>query len=391
MSTIEYLSYLLDAPRVEAFRRAIEATVRPGQVVLDLGTGIGTYAMFAARAGARVLAVEVDPVIEIARGLAADNGLADRITFLSGRVEALQAPERADVLIFEDFCAYLFHPETAEILEDVGHRWLAAEALAIPQTIRVMLAPVCSQESHGAIAAWDEASPYGLDIRRFTRAVLNDLHAACWGPGVLLGEPFEVARVDPLSLAPFGFDVAARWNVEREGVLHGLGLWIDLELAGGVSFSNRPSGRASGWNQMFLPVLEARRVRAGDVVEAQVATLGSSPRRPQWWRWRVETGGDRQEMDTFRGVPLSLSRLRRAILDNRPALTPRGQIRRAVLELMDGQRTVAEIAGALRQRFPQQLRRDADGYQAVARELEAGTGEVPTGQLDRPVGARLGR
>ncbi|MGD2152256.1 MAG: hypothetical protein PVG79_03250, partial [Gemmatimonadales bacterium] len=67
MSTVDYLHFLADTPRVDAFRRAIEASVAPGQLVLDLGTGIGTYAMFAARAGARVLAVEHEPVIDVAR------------------------------------------------------------------------------------------------------------------------------------------------------------------------------------------------------------------------------------------------------------------------------------------------------------------------------------
>src|SRR5437764_13983625 len=51
---------LADEQRTLAFKAAIEAAVKPGNVVLDVGTGSGVMSMFAARAGARrVYAVEV--------------------------------------------------------------------------------------------------------------------------------------------------------------------------------------------------------------------------------------------------------------------------------------------------------------------------------------------
>src|SRR5205823_458687 len=59
---IEHYRQLIDDPvRLGAFQRAIAGVVRPGDVVADIGCGLGTYAIFAARAGARrVFAVE-DP------------------------------------------------------------------------------------------------------------------------------------------------------------------------------------------------------------------------------------------------------------------------------------------------------------------------------------------
>ena len=76
-----------DRVRTEAFRRAIDSVVRPGDIVLDVGAGSGILSVFAARAGAaRVYAVEQTSVAVLAQELAAANGVEEIVHVIHGDI-----------------------------------------------------------------------------------------------------------------------------------------------------------------------------------------------------------------------------------------------------------------------------------------------------------------
>lgn len=75
----------------------------PGEAetVLDMGTGSGIGAVFAARAGCRVTAVDINPdACRCGRINAALNGLEDRIEVLEGDLFAPVAGRRFDTILF---------------------------------------------------------------------------------------------------------------------------------------------------------------------------------------------------------------------------------------------------------------------------------------------------
>lgn len=85
--------------------RLLEASLRPGDEVLDAGTGNGVLALLAARLGAgRVVAVDVDPeVLPVARENLRKNGVADAVRLVEARVDttflALLSPVRFDLVV----------------------------------------------------------------------------------------------------------------------------------------------------------------------------------------------------------------------------------------------------------------------------------------------------
>jgi release factor glutamine methyltransferase len=71
----------------DPYHRAVEAEVKPSDRVLDMGTGSGVSGLLAARKGALVVAVDVNPkAVGCARQNAARNGVAARMTFVVGDV-----------------------------------------------------------------------------------------------------------------------------------------------------------------------------------------------------------------------------------------------------------------------------------------------------------------
>ena len=94
-----HVNMLNDRTRTSGYLASIGKAVRRGDVVLDIGTGTGIYAIAAARAGARhVYAVEAGRIAKAARTLFEANGVADRITLIRGLSTRITLPERADVL-----------------------------------------------------------------------------------------------------------------------------------------------------------------------------------------------------------------------------------------------------------------------------------------------------
>ena len=94
---------LADRRRTLAFGRAIRKTVRPGDVVVDLGSGSGIMALFAAKAGARkVIAVERD--IKNAAWLErifAANGFGHVINVVNADARKVRLSQKMDVIICE--------------------------------------------------------------------------------------------------------------------------------------------------------------------------------------------------------------------------------------------------------------------------------------------------
>jgi protein arginine N-methyltransferase 1 len=281
----EFGRYVDDHNRTDAFARAIAEIVRPDDVVVDVGTGFGLLALLAARQGAaRVYAIEQGPYLELARAIAQDNGLANRIVWVPGNSASVVIPEQADVVISETLGQLALEEYTVEYLFDARQRLAKPDSRMLPQELRLSLQPVevTSLRSHWQTTygpAWTDVA--GFDLRRLRQAVLANEALPYVVHDIterdrLLGPGVEVARFR------LGVDTSSRFlrkvscPVETAGMVDGLLATFDVELSPSVTLSTHPSAPRTHWRQVVFPIVPARLVSPGDVVDFELGFHGNA-------------------------------------------------------------------------------------------------------------------
>lgn len=309
VGTLTYHRTLLaDSVRTEAYRAAIEATVRPGDVVLDLGCGTGILSFFACRAGARrVYAIDEMPVIELARELARDNGFADRIVFLPSSSFDVTIPEPVDVIVTETIANNGFDEEIVSAAAHAKQAWLREGGTIIPLAVEMRGAPVELPDIHAEHALWT-TSPYGLDFSALYTHAMNAFDALDVEPGHLLAAGATLAHVtigeNTRSLrGSFSFPIT------RDGILHGIAIWFRAELTATITITNEPPKPCQSWKQSVFPIADPMTVHRGDAVTLTIHTHDGVE-----WRWHVQHRdadgkalGER-EQTTLRAFPFTRRR-----------------------------------------------------------------------------------
>ena len=375
-STSSYGKMIADRVRTGAYDAALRSAVRPGAVVLDIGTGPGILAMLACKYGARrVYAIEPDDVIEVARKAAAANGLTDRIEFIQDYSTNVTLPEQADVIVSDLHGVLPLYHHLIPSIIDARRRLLAPGGTLIPrkETLWLSLADAPEVYRQHYEEAWDGAA-YGLDLSAGREVVVNTWRKDRFSPEQLLLPPRCWATLDYTTVESANVSAEVSWTAEREGMAHGVVAWFDSVLGDDIAWSNAPGSPELIYGNAFFPLLRPVALAAGDAVSIRVCAnlVGGE----YVWRWetRVHERGDptRVKADfkqtTFKGVPLSPERLRRQSSEYAPELDAEGEMDRFILSLMDGIRPLDEIARQLSEQYPDVFD-TADGYLERVREL----------------------
>ena len=169
---------LHDATRTRMWKAAIESVVKPGDVVIDAGSGTGILAVFAALAGAkRVYCIELHPrFVTLIENLAARNGLSDKLIVIHGDATKIEIPEPADVLISELLCTGLFFEPQIQVVNHLT-QFLKPHGKIIPRRVRSHVQLLDAQEMlYGVRIDCDSRSHvYDDDEPVSTQAQYDDL------------------------------------------------------------------------------------------------------------------------------------------------------------------------------------------------------------------------
>jgi protein arginine N-methyltransferase 1 len=360
-----YGQMLTTEARISAYAQAIRAAIRPGDVVLDIGTGTGVMAMLACQCGAqRVYALEPSDAIVIARQAAKDNGFADRIIFHREFSTALTLPERCDVLLSDlRGSSPCYSSHLADLL-DARSRLLKPDARWICQadTLSVAVIDVPQRESQ-LFPAWD-GSRWGLDLGAALPFASNQISRHFCAPSDLLGPARTWAQINYPKLSSPHVRGETTLTIERCGSAHGLQVWFEAELFGGARFSNSPGTPDGVYSRILLPWPEVVQLQPNDLVHVQIDAMYTG--RDYCWNWRstVRRTGLLAPLaafnqSTLKGQLLEPGIVERATKDSPPLLTAEAEETRFVLGLIDGKTHPTDLAAALQAKYPNRYANEA--------------------------------
>jgi protein arginine N-methyltransferase 1 len=355
----EHIEYLTLPGRNALYRQAIAATVSPGDLVADLGCGVGVLGLFCLEAGAeKVWGIDSSDAIHLAREVMDRAGFAERYECIAGSTFRTELPEQVDVIICDHVGFFGFDYGIIQLMRDARQRFLKPGGAMIPQALDLMVAGVSSDDCLAKADGWTrDCVPE--QYRWLDRLSRNVRYSYPFAADDLIAAPVALGHVDFASDAPDFFRFDAVLTATRAGRFDGIAGWFDCRLAEGVRMTNNPLAPESiRRSQAFLPAEQSLMVEAGD--EIRVAIRFRADDTMISWTIQPPGGTPRQQMSTFNSTVLTPADL---VKERGRALTlsPEGKARAFVLAQVDGQRSGEEIAERVLAEWPDMF----PGEQAV--------------------------
>jgi len=273
---------LADAARNQAYEAAIARAARDAALTLDIGTGSGLLALFAARGGkGRVVACEAHPMIaEAAQDIVVRNTFADRIQVIAKRSTELDAEKdlggHADLVVSEVLDAGLLGEGVLATLRDALKRLAKPGAKVIPGFADVHVQALSLPQQRQVNPLRNIA---GFDLSSFDRFRNRSGHSTLrldHVPHQALSAPATLQRVDFRNPPDWSTPLEQRISlpVMADGNLQAFALWFTLWLDEQTAVSTGPAHLSNGlpcmdhWGQAILWQAKDRAVREGDSLAA---------------------------------------------------------------------------------------------------------------------------
>lgn len=269
---------LKDEVRTRSYMRAIcdNPHLFANKIVLDVGCGTGILSIFAAKAGAaKVYAVECSKIVDQARRIIADNGFADVIEVIEGKVEDVELPCSVDIIISEWMGYFLFYESMLDTVLYARDKWLKKGGLMFPDRASLYLCGIeDAQYKADKIDFWDNV--YGLNMSCIKHVALTEPlvdNVDCEQVMTTVSAIFTI-DMNTVTVEDLSFAVPFNISAVRNDYCHALVAFFDVHFScchKPISFVTGPSNRQTHWKQTVLYLDTALPMEAGDFVSGTLA------------------------------------------------------------------------------------------------------------------------
>ncbi|KAJ9700059.1 hypothetical protein PVL29_005746 [Vitis rotundifolia] len=256
-----------------------------GRVVVDVGAGSGILSLFAAQAGAKhVYAVEASEMAEYARKLIAGNpSLGKRITVVKGKVEEVELPEKADILISEPMGTLLVNERMLESYVIARDRFLIPDGKMFPGNGRIHMAPFSDEYLFIEIANkalfWQQQSYYGVDLTPLYGSAFQGYFSQpvvdAFDPRLLvapsISHTIDFTKIKEEEL--YEIEIPLKFISLVGARVHGLACWFDVLFNGSTVqrwLTTAPGAPTTHWYQLRCVLLQPLYVMAGQEITGQL-------------------------------------------------------------------------------------------------------------------------
>jgi len=284
-----YQDMLSDSRRMQQYRAAIEAEVKPGDVVVDLGTGLGVLAMMAVQAGAaRVYAVDVRAhLLPVTQRVIDANGMSGRITLVEGDATEIDLPEQVDVIVNELIGDFGTDENIHECVAAVAQRFLRPGGKVLPRKLSTHLVGVAYADEFRGVYGADF---HGMDLS----AALTDPFqpdAVMYGLRLAPTELTSIATVEDIDFeAPLPqrqYERSVELQVLQDGPLQGFVGFFRCELAPGIRLDNYPCYPGCHWVNWNWPVTPTQMLCAGGLIQGTLCMPEKTVASCWKWQWAL--------------------------------------------------------------------------------------------------------
>ena len=271
---------LNDHIRMQAYEQAIKEAVKPGMVVLDLGTGTGILSLWALEAGAaRVHGIDIrkERLVD-AQERVRKAGFGEKFLTYQGLSSQVELPEKVDLIISEILGNLADNEDMAPILNDARNRFLKPDGQMLPARTETYQVPVSSTKANAQIVAKNCRSinpRYSLDELLAARGAENQFNLYY---DVIVPESSYLSKPACVYTAEFQgndreeYEVAQKFVVNAVGTFTGFKGYFVAQLSDNIvldiSGDDIP-GRATSdcWKHAYLPIEHSVEVQPGDEIQ----------------------------------------------------------------------------------------------------------------------------